>query len=87
MAIAVAFACLPIFCSGRRIDRWEGILFLFYYVAYTGYLVLYYTKNRSVLSTYIDIMLWFVLPLTAITLIVITIQEKRAARKRRESSS
>jgi hypothetical protein len=32
-------------------------------------------------------MLWFVLPLTAITLIVITIQEKRAARKRKESSS
>lgn len=87
VAIAVAFACLPIFYSGRRIDRWEGVLFLFYYVAYTGYLVLYYTKNRDVLSSYIDIMLWFVLPLTAITLIVITIQEKRAAKKRRESSS
>ena len=86
VAIAVAFACLPIFYSGRRIDRWEGVLFLFYYVAYTGYLVLYYTKNRGILSTYIDIMLWFVLPLTAITLIVITIQEKRAARKRRDSS-
>jgi cation:H+ antiporter len=82
VAIAVAFACLPIFYSGRRIDRWEGVLFLFYYVAYAGYLILYYTKNRDVLSTYIDIMLWFVLPLTAITLIVITIQEKRAARKK-----
>ena len=87
VAIAVAFACLPIFYSGRRIDRWEGALFLFYYVAYTGYLILYYTKNRGVLSTYIDIMLWFVLPLTAITLIIITVREKRAARKRKESSS
>ncbi|GAB4540437.1 MAG: calcium/sodium antiporter [Pleurocapsa sp.] len=87
VAIAVAFACLPIFYSGRRIDRWEGALFLFYYAAYTGYLVLYYTKNRGVLSTYIDIMLWFVLPLTFITLIVITIQEKLAARKKRERSS
>ncbi len=87
VAMAVAFACLPIFYSGRRIDRWEGLLFLLYYAAYTGYLVLYYTRNRDVLSTYIDIMLWFVLPLTAITLIVITIQEKRAARKRTESSS
>jgi cation:H+ antiporter len=87
VAIAVAFACLPIFYSGRRIDRWEGILFLFYYVAYTGYLILYATKNHEVLSTYIDVMLWFVLPLTAITLIIISIQEKLAAKKRKETGS
>jgi cation:H+ antiporter len=87
VAIAVAFACLPIFYSGRRIDRWEGVLFLFYYVAYTGYLILYATKNHEVLSTYIDIMLWFVLPLTAVTLITISIQEKLAAKKRRETGS
>ncbi|BAZ44830.1 putative K+-dependent Na+/Ca+ exchanger protein [Chondrocystis sp. NIES-4102] len=87
VAIAVAFACLPIFYSGKRIDRWEGLLFLFYYAAYTGYLILYTTKNNEVLSTYINIMLWFVLPLTIITLITVSIQEKIAAKKRKGSGS
>jgi len=26
--VVVAMACLPIFCTGHRIDRWEGALFL-----------------------------------------------------------
>lgn len=37
--ILVAAACLPIFYTARRIDRWEGWLFLLGYVAYAGYLV------------------------------------------------
>ncbi|OHC31832.1 MAG: sodium:calcium antiporter, partial [Pseudomonadales bacterium RIFCSPLOWO2_02_FULL_63_210] len=41
--IAVAVACLPIFFSGYRINRWEGLLFLAYYLAYTLYLVLFAT--------------------------------------------
>ena len=82
VAIAVAFACLPIFYSGQRIDRWEALLFLFYYLAYTGYLVLDATKQETLL-TYINIMLWFVLPLTVITLVTAGIQEKIAATKRR----
>ncbi len=82
VAIAVAFACLPIFYSGQRIDRWEALLFLFYYLAYTGYLVLDVTKQDT-LPTYIDIMLWFVIPLTVITLVTISIREKRAAGKRK----
>ena len=32
VAIAVAFACFPIFYSGKRIDRWEGLLFIAYYL-------------------------------------------------------
>lgn len=36
--IAVAFAVMPIFVSGLSINRWEGALFLGYYVAYTVYL-------------------------------------------------
>ena len=35
--IAVAVACLPIFFAGYCIKRWEGALFLAYYVAYTLY--------------------------------------------------
>ena len=38
--LAVALACLPIFLSGREIARWEGALFLGYYVAYMAYVVL-----------------------------------------------
>ena len=42
--IAVAVVCLPIFFTGQQIARWEGGLFLGYYVAYTLYLVLRETQ-------------------------------------------
>ena len=38
--IAAAVACLPVFFTGLRIARWEGILFLVYYSVYVGLLVL-----------------------------------------------
>jgi cation:H+ antiporter len=79
--IAVAFACLPIFYSGKRIERWEGLLFLFYYVAYTAYLVLN-SVDHPTLSLYNKIMLFGVIPLTVITLITVAILEKRAKRKK-----
>lgn len=68
--IAVAVACLPIFFSGYRINRWEGLLFLAYYVAYTLYLVLFST-GRPQAETFGDAMIGYVLPLTAITLVII----------------
>ncbi|MBU0637964.1 MAG: calcium/sodium antiporter [Planctomycetes bacterium] len=37
--IIVAAACLPIFYTGRRIDRWEGWMFLSGYAAYMVYLI------------------------------------------------
>ena len=83
VAIAVAFACLPIFYSGKRIDRWEGLLFLFYYLAYNGYLILD-ALDHPILSLYTIIMLYIVLPLTMIALVVVAILEKRAENKRRE---
>jgi len=68
--IAVAVACLPIFFAGYCINRWEGVLFLGYYVAYTLYLILAST-GRPFANTFGDAMLGYVLPLTAVTLIVI----------------
>lgn len=68
--IAVAVACLPIFFSGYRINRWEGLLFLAYYVAYTLYLVLSST-GRPFADVMGEAMLGYVLPLTAVTLVVI----------------
>ena len=84
VAVAVAFACLPIFYSGQRIDRWEALLFLFYYLAYTGYLILDATKQET-LPTYINIMVWFVLPLNAVAIVILGVHEKKAARKRKLS--
>lgn len=68
--LAVSVACVPIFFTGYRIDRWEGFLFLGYYAAYTLYLVLEATRH-SALELYRVAMLWFVLPLTAVTLLVL----------------
>ena len=68
--IAVAVACLPTFFAGYCIKRWEGALFVAYYVAYTLYLVLTST-GRPFAETFGDAMLGYALPLTAITLLVI----------------
>lgn len=74
--IAVAIACLPIFFTGHLIARWEGALFLSYYVAYLGYLVLVSLQNGA-LPLFITAMLWFVLPLTVITLLVTVVRTIR----------
>lgn len=67
--LAVALACLPIAVTGREISRWEGGVFIAYYVAYTAYLVLAATQHDS-LPAFSAVMLGYVLPLTVITLIV-----------------
>ncbi|MAB99943.1 MAG: sodium:calcium antiporter [Pseudomonadaceae bacterium] len=68
--IAVAVACLPIFFTGYRINRWEGLLFLAYYGAYTLYLVLFAT-GRPAVETFGHAMIGYVIPLTALTLLVV----------------
>lgn len=67
--LAVAIACIPVFLTGREIARWEGGLFLLYYVAYTGYVVLAATSS-PLLPTVRSAMLSFVMPLTVVTLVV-----------------
>jgi cation:H+ antiporter len=74
--IAVAVATLPIFWTGFTIARWEGLLFLGYYVAYTTYLVLGAVQHDA-LPFFSSTMAWFVLPLTAVTLGVIVLQSLR----------
>ena len=72
--IAVSVACLPIFFTGNMIARWEGALFFGYYIIFTIYLVLMATQHDA-LPLFNTAMLWFVLPLTAVTLVVILIYE------------
>ena len=62
--LAVTLACLPIFFTGHLIARWEGGLFLAYYVAYTTYLLMAAAEHDR-LPMFNDVMLLFVLPLTA----------------------
>ena len=76
--LAVAFACLPIFFTGYTISRWEGFIFLAYYVAYTLYLIFDATQH-TLLPAFSALMLAFVLPITALTLAVTAFRQMRAA--------
>jgi cation:H+ antiporter len=76
--IITSVACLPLFFTGKRLDRWEGFIFLLYYVAYTIYLVLS-SQQHAALETYTRAVLWFGVPLTLITLLVIALRERKAS--------
>lgn len=67
--LAVALASLPIFLSGREIARWEGGVFLGYYVAYVTYLIMA-AQDHAALPTFSAVMMGFVIPLTVVTLVV-----------------
>lgn len=60
--IAVAVACFPIFFSGV-ISRKAGFVFLFYYFAYTLYLLLN-AKKHIYLEEFSTLMMLFFIPLT-----------------------
>ncbi|HXG37151.1 MAG TPA: calcium/sodium antiporter [Bacteroidota bacterium] len=74
--LAVAVACLPIFFHENRIDRWEGGVFFGYYIAYTAYLILDST-GHDYLPYYSAVMLWFVMPLTTVTIVVVLLRYAR----------
>lgn len=65
--IGVSLACFPVFFNGFQIKRWEGALFVGYYVAYTVYLILY-SSHHDALDEYTLAMGYFALPLTGIAL-------------------
>jgi cation:H+ antiporter len=74
--MAVALACLPIFFTGHLIARWEGALFLAFYLAYTLYLIMD-ASGHDALEGYGIAMGYFVLPLTAVTLAVLAWRQWR----------
>jgi len=63
--ISVALACLPIFFTGSRISRPEGILFLVYYVIYTVYLIMASSHHAS-LPAFSGVMLFFFIPMSVL---------------------
>ncbi len=76
--IAVAVACLPVFFTGHVIARWEGAVFLGYYVAYTTYLVLTATRHDAA-DEFRMVMLAFVIPLTLLSIAISASREWRAS--------
>ncbi|MGE5236564.1 MAG: calcium/sodium antiporter [Acidobacteriota bacterium] len=78
--VAVAIACLPIFFTGHRIARWEGALFLAYYAAYTGFLVLD-AQGHLAADRLGRLVLLYAVPLTALTLLVLAVRAFRAGRR------
>jgi cation:H+ antiporter len=72
--IAVAIACLPVFFVRNVIARWQGGVFVAYYVLYVVYLVLA-TKQHDALATFDAVMLEFVLPITALTFGVVAFRK------------
>lgn len=74
--IAVAVACLPIFFSNRMISRWEGLVFLGYYVAYAVYLILASMQHAS-LGLYGKVMVLFVIPITVLTMAIVMMRRFR----------
>jgi len=67
--VGAALACILVFITGREIARWEGLLFLLYYIAYTTYLVVAAQRHDG-LEAFSDVMIGFVIPITIVTLVV-----------------
>ncbi len=75
--VAASLACLPVFLTGREVARWEGGLFLSYYVAYTAYLILA-AQAHAALPMFSTVMLGFVVPLTIVALITSVLRASHA---------
>jgi cation:H+ antiporter len=67
--IATALVCLPIFFSGFEVARWEGFLFLVYYVAYTLFLILKSTQH-DLLEPFSQAFYYFLVPLTLLAIVL-----------------
>lgn len=67
---ATAVACVPVFISGLVIARWEGWLFLGYYIAYTAYLALAETGS-PVAPPFGRVLVHILIPVTAGAMVLI----------------
>lgn len=83
IAISACFACLPIFFTQHKISRWEGALFLGYYILYILYTIMA-ARNHYALPIFTKIMAWFVIPITILTLFLLfyrAIAQKKKIKK------
>ncbi len=74
--IMVALACAPVFFTGLTMQRWEGCLFLAYYLAYLAHSALAATGNPTVPD--LDaVILSLMIPLTALAVLIFHKQTSR----------
>jgi cation:H+ antiporter len=81
--VAVALALVPVAFTGFTVARWEGALFVAYYVAYAAYVLLDATGHDA-LKPYSEVMLGFVVPITVVWLGLLVAYEMGVRRGRRE---
>lgn len=74
--LIVAIACIPIFLSGAVIERWEGGLFLLYFIAYTTYLVLDSTGSPR-LPLFNQVMLFLFVPVSVAAVLILFLRSLR----------
>ncbi|MCB0607039.1 MAG: calcium/sodium antiporter [Lewinella sp.] len=79
--LVVALACFPVFFTGRKIARWEGFVFLGYFIAYTVFIILASQQHASI-QVFSRTVLWFALPITFITFLVLALRERNGGRSR-----
>jgi len=84
--VAVAIAALPIFITGGVIFRIEGAMLLGYYFAYTAYVVMFATDHQG-LDLFRQAMVYFVIPLTVLTMTALVVQDIRRRRAARNAST
>lgn len=84
LMLAAALALVPIAFTGFVIARWEGLVFVGLYVAYTLYLILAAVQHDA-LDGFTDVMVFFVLPLLAVTLVAVSSYEVGVIRGRRKA--
>lgn len=84
--VAVAVLCLPIFFTGGVISRAEGAMLTFYYVAYTVFLVT--AESYPIFSgQFSTVLVYFVIPLTVLTLLYSVFASIRAGRRLQSAES
>lgn len=84
--LVTAMACLPVALDGQSISRWEGGLFVAWYVAYLLYLVLS-ALAHPLFGRFVDAMVFFALPLSAVTLAVLLARGLRQEKDRAEADA
>jgi len=79
--LAAAVACLPIFFAGQRIKRWQGLLFLAYYLAYGLHLLLF-ASGAPAIGEFHHALAWYALPLSGLTLALLAARAWHRQRRR-----
>ncbi len=75
--VAVAVICFPVFATGNLVRRWEGAMFLIYYVVYTAIIVLAALDSQWT-SHFTTIVAYGVLPLTLLTVLGSTLAQRKS---------